>query len=86
MVEFQPSSISGIGNGGVRAKFRHLESEMKKFEQSSKFGIGNGGVRAKFRHLESEMEEFVPSSRFGIGNGVLLIIRSPTYYKESYLL
>ena len=61
----------GIGNGGVRAKFRCLESEMEEFEQSTRFGIGNGGVRTKFevwnriwrssnkvRGLESEMEEF----------------------------
>ena len=48
MEEFKPSSRLGIGNGGVRAKFRHLESVMEEFEPSSKLRIGNGGVRAKF--------------------------------------
>ena len=48
MEEFEPSSMFGIGNGEVRAKFRLLESGMKEFETSSKLGIGNGGVRAKF--------------------------------------
>ena len=38
----------GIGNGGVRDKFRGLESEMEEFEPSSRFVIGFGGVRAKF--------------------------------------
>ena len=33
-----------IGNGGVLAKFRYLESGMVEFEPSSIFGIGNGGV------------------------------------------
>ena len=39
----------GIVNGGVRAKFRRLESEMEEFEPILRLGIGNGGVRAKFR-------------------------------------
>ena len=34
----------GIGNGGVRAKFRRLVLGMEEFEPSSMFGIGNGGV------------------------------------------
>ena len=38
----------GIGNGGVRSRFRLLESEIEEFEPSSRLGIGNGGVRAKF--------------------------------------
>ena len=63
MEEFQPSSMLGIGNGGVRAKFRNLESGMEEL------GIGNGGVRAKFRRLESGMEEFEESSSRRIGNG-----------------
>ena len=75
MEVFNPSSWHGIGNVGVRAKFRRLESEMEEFETSMRFGIGNGGVRDKFevcnrkwrcssqvRGLESEMEEFKPSS------------------------
>ena len=37
-----------IGNGGVRAKFRRLESEKEEFETSLMLGVGNGGVRAKF--------------------------------------
>ena len=59
----------GIGNGGVRAKFRRLESEKEEFQTSLRLGIGNGGVRAKFRRLESEKEEFQTSLRLGIGNG-----------------
>ena len=60
MQEFEPSSRIGIGNGGVQAKFRRLESGMVEFEPSSeawnrkcrssslvpKHGSGNGGVRA----------------------------------------
>ena len=48
MEQFQPSSMFGIGNGGVRAKFRCLESVIEEFESSSKLGIGNGRVPAKF--------------------------------------
>ena len=44
MEEFEPSSMLGIGNGGIRAKFRRLESEKEEFETSSRLGIGNGGV------------------------------------------
>ena len=40
MEEFEPSSMLGIGNGGVRS----LESGMEEFEKSAKLGIGNGGV------------------------------------------
>ena len=68
MEEFYPSSKLGIGNEGVRVKFRGLESGMEEFEQSSMFRIGNGGVRTKFRSLESGMEEFEPSSRLETGN------------------
>ena len=32
MEEFEPSLRFGIGNGGVRAKFRHLELGMDEFE------------------------------------------------------
>ena len=77
MEEFEPSSDDwnrkwrrsspvptlDIGNGGVRAKFGRLESEMDELESSSDvwnrewrssiqvrtLGIGIGGVRAKFR-------------------------------------
>ena len=70
MEEFEPSydawnrqwrsssqvPMLGMGNGGVRAKFGCLESEMEEFEPSSMLGIGNGRVRAKFGGLESEME------------------------------
>ena len=73
----------GIGNGGVRAQFRRLESGMEKFELSSRIGNGNGGDRAKFRLLELGMEEFEPSSKY---NRLLIIIRSPNNYKECYLL
>ena len=45
MEEFEPSLTHGIGNGGVRAKFGRLESEMEEFEPSSMLGIRNGGVR-----------------------------------------
>ena len=31
MEEFEPSSMPGIGNGGVRAKLRRLESGMEEF-------------------------------------------------------
>ena len=82
-MEFEPSSTLQIGNGGIRAKFGHLESEMEEFEHSSTLGIGNGGVRAKFGSLKSGMEEFEQSSdslnrkwrsssqvqTLGIGNG-----------------
>ena len=33
MEEFEPSSKLGIGNGRVRFKLKHLESEMEEFEQ-----------------------------------------------------
>ena len=48
MVEFEPSSMLGIGNRGVRAKFGRLKSEREEFETSSRLGIGNGRVRANF--------------------------------------
>ena len=48
MEKFEPSSRLEIGNGGVRAKFRRLESGKEEFETSSRLGMGNGGVRAKF--------------------------------------
>ena len=44
MEKFETSLRLEIGNGGVRAKFRRLESGMEEFEASSKLGIGNGGV------------------------------------------
>ena len=44
MEEFEPSSMLGIRNGGVRAKFRRFESGMDEFETSLKLGIGNEGV------------------------------------------
>ena len=56
MEDFEPSSMLGIGNGGVRAQFRRWESGMDEFEQSSKLGIGNERVRVKFRCLESGKE------------------------------
>ena len=81
--EFEPSSRIGIGNEGVRVKFRRLESEMEEFDTSYEawnpewrslsqvwtLGIGNGGVRHKLRCLESGIEELGTSSRLGIGNG-----------------
>ena len=48
MEDFEPISRLGIGNGGVPAKFRRMESGMKEFELISRIGVGNGGVRAKF--------------------------------------
>ena len=48
MEKFEPSSRLGIGNGGVRDKFRRLESGKEVFEISSRLGIGNGGVRSMF--------------------------------------
>ena len=56
MEDFEQSSTLGIGNEGVRAQFRRLESGMEEFEQSSKLGIGNERVRVKFRCLESGKE------------------------------
>ena len=44
MEEFEPSSKIGIGNRGVRAQFRRLESGMEELEPSSMLEIGNGGV------------------------------------------
>ena len=35
MEEFETCLILGIGNEGVRAKFRRLESEMEEFEPCS---------------------------------------------------
>ena len=78
MEEFQTSSMFGIGNGGVRAQFRRLESEMNEFESNSdvwnrewKFEDWNRECRSlnQVRCLESEMEEFEPISKLGIGNG-----------------
>ena len=40
--------ILGIGNRGVRTKFRCLESGIEEFEPRSKLRIGNGGVPDKF--------------------------------------
>ena len=71
MEELQTSSIFGIGNGGVRAKFRRLESEMNEFESNSdawnrewKFEAWNRECRSSNQVLclESEMEEFEPIS------------------------
>ena len=44
MEEFEQRSRLGIGNGGVRAKLRCLESGMEVFETSSRFGIRNREV------------------------------------------
>ena len=44
MEEFEQSSKHGIGNGGIRAKFRRLELGMEEFEGSSRLEIVNGGV------------------------------------------
>ena len=46
MEEFEPSSMLGIENGGVRDKFRRLELGMEEFETSLRLRIGNEGVRA----------------------------------------
>ena len=66
MQEFKPSSDSlnrkcrssssvptlGIGNGGIRTKFRCLESEMEELEnQVPTLGIGNGGVQIQVPKL-----------------------------------
>ena len=56
MEEFEKSARFVIGNGGVRAKFQRLKSEIEGFEKSSRLGIGNRGVRAQFRSWESGME------------------------------
>ena len=42
--ELEPSLRLGIGNEGVRAKFRRLQSGMEEFELSQMHGIRNGGV------------------------------------------
>ena len=62
MEEFEPNSMLGIGNGGVRDQFRRWESGMEEFEQSSRFGIANEQVRVIFRFLESGMEVWVLES------------------------
>ena len=68
MEELEPSSRLGIGNGGVRAKFRRLESKLVEFEPSSRLGIdklrsssqiptlgiGIGRVRAMFSARNQE--------------------------------
>ena len=59
----------GIGNGGVRAKFRRLESEKEEFETSSRLGIGNGGVRAKFEAWNPKWRSSIQITTLGIGNG-----------------
>ena len=78
MEEFEPSSMLGIGNGGVRFKLKLLESGMEEFDSNfnswnrewrssskcSKLEIGNRAVTAKFRSLETGIEEFEPSSNF----------------------
>ena len=52
--ELEPSSRLGIGNEGVRAKFRRLQSGMEEFELSQMHGIGNRRVRYKFEAWNRE--------------------------------
>ena len=61
MEEFEPSSWLGIGNGGVRAKFKAWN---RKWKSSSQVLCWNREWRSssQVRILESEMEEFKPSS------------------------
>ena len=59
----------GIGNRGVRAKFRRLESEKEEFETSSKLRIGNGRVRAKFEAWNPKWRSSIQIITLGIGNG-----------------
>ena len=65
MEEFEPSSMLRIGNGGVRARFRDLESGMKEFE----LGIGNGGVRSQFDAWNRKLRISNQVAILGIGNG-----------------
>ena len=83
MEDFEPSLRLGIGNGGVRAKFGRLESEMEEFKPSSdawnrkwrssrpvpKLGIGNGRVRAKFEAWNRKCTSSSQIPMLGIGNG-----------------
>ena len=83
MEEFEQSSRIGIGYGGVRAKFRSLQSGMKEFEPSSKawkrklrsssqvpmLGIGNGGVRVKFEVWNRERRSSSQIPKLRNGNG-----------------
>ena len=59
----------GIGNGGVRAKFRRLETEKEEFQTSLRLGIGNGGVRAKFEAWNPKWRSSIPIITLGIGDG-----------------
>ena len=61
----------GIGNGGVRAKFRRLESEKEEFEIISRLGIGNGGVRAQFEAWNPKWRSSIQIITLGIGNGAV---------------
>ena len=69
MEEFERGSTLGMGNGGVRAEFRRLESGMKDFKPSSDAWNREWKSSSQVRGLESGMEEFEPCSRLGIGNG-----------------
>ena len=52
----------GIGNGGVRAKFRRLESEMDVFEPCSNSSNREWSSSSQVRCLELEMQEFETNS------------------------
>ena len=59
----------GIGNRGVRAKFRRLESEKEEFETSSRLGIGNGRVLPMFEAWIPKWRSSIQIITLGIGNG-----------------
>ena len=69
MEEFVTSLMIGIGNGGVRAKFRCLESEIEEFESCSNSSNREWRSSSQVRSLELEKEEFETNSKLGIGNG-----------------
>ena len=77
MEEFEPNSSLGIENGGVRAKFRCLESGKEEFEISSRLGMGNGGVQAKFNARNRKWRISIQIKTLGNGNaGVRAKFRS----------
>ena len=60
--------IFGIGNRGVRTKFRCLESGIEEFEPRSKLGIGNGRFPDKFDVWNQKWRSSSQVPTLGIGN------------------
>ena len=69
MEEFEASSKLGIGNGRVRAKFRHMESGMEELAPSSDTWNREWRSSSIVRSLESEMKMSSQVPTLEIGNG-----------------